>query len=86
MELKIVPGRNGGLPGSASPRVPGENGPGEPVRQRRPLTSEDRSVIAAGLTIKLSYAQIGELIGRDKSVVRRAVARNRSRKAPTGRR
>jgi transposase, IS30 family len=41
------------------------------------LTSEDRAVIAAGLRRELSYAQIGELIGRDKSVVCREVARNR---------
>ncbi len=39
--------------------------------------AEDRSVIAAGLRMQLSYAKIGELIGRDKSVVCREVARNR---------
>jgi IS30 family transposase len=41
------------------------------------LTSEDRSAIAVGLRCGCSYAQIGVLIGRDKSVVCREVARNR---------
>jgi IS30 family transposase len=41
------------------------------------LTSEDRAVIAAGLRQDLSYRQIGDLIGRDKSVVCKEVARNR---------
>jgi len=40
------------------------------------LTSEDRAVIAAGLRQDLSYRQIGDLIGRDKSVVCKEVARN----------
>jgi transposase, IS30 family len=40
------------------------------------LTSEDRAVIATGLVARLSYARIGELIGRDKSVISREVARN----------
>ena len=34
-------------------------------------------MIAAGVLMRLSYAQIGELIGRHKSVVCREVARNR---------
>jgi transposase, IS30 family len=70
-------GAIGGLPGSAPPMVPGVGGPEEPARQRRALTSEDRSVIAAGLRLGRSYAQIGSLIGRHKSVVCREVARNR---------
>jgi IS30 family transposase len=41
------------------------------------LTSEDRSVIAAGLRRSLSYREIGDLLGRDKSVICRDVARNR---------
>ena len=41
------------------------------------LSIEDRAVIAAGLRRELSYAQIGALIGRDKSVICREVARNR---------
>jgi len=45
------------------------------------LTSDDRAVIAAGVRRKLSYELIGELIGRDKSVVWREVARN---KGPDG--
>ena len=41
------------------------------------MTSEDRSVIAAGLRRNLSYRQIGDLLGRDQSVICRDVARNR---------
>ena len=70
-------GAVGGLPGSAPPRVPGVEGPGERLRQRRPLTGEDRSVIAVGLRCGCSYAQIGAMIGRDKSVICREFARNR---------
>lgn len=78
MELQIVTDRPGGLRGTAPlPRV-GDQGPDEPRRQRRPLTSEDRSVIAAGLRADWSYARIGQEIGRDKSVISREVARNRS--------
>lgn len=77
VNLKIITGRNGGLPGTPPARMPGCVGPDEPVRRRRPLTSEDRSVIAVGLRMELSYAQIAALIDRDKSVVWREVARNR---------
>jgi IS30 family transposase len=70
-------GAVGGLPGSAPSGVPGAYGPDDPPRQRRPLTSEDRAAIAVGLMCKCSYAQIGSMIGRDKSVVCREVARNR---------
>lgn len=70
-------GATGGLPGTAPPMVPGVVGPDEPTRARRALTSEDRSAIAVGLMCKCSYAQIGEMIGRDKSVIWREVARNR---------
>lgn len=74
MEPSIRQGRQGGLPGTVPLRCPGGR-QGE-VR-RRALTSEDRSVIAVGLRMELSYAQIGALIGRDKSVICREVARNR---------
>jgi IS30 family transposase len=70
-------GRTGGLPGSAPARVPGGLGPDDRPRRRRPLTSEDRSAIAVALMCGCSYAQIGRLVGRDKSVVCREVARNR---------
>lgn len=76
-------GAVGGLPGSAPPVVPGvlgpddPDGPEEPPRRRRPLTSEDRSVIAVGLRCGCSFAQIGAMVGRDKSVIWREVARNR---------
>ena len=69
-------GAIGGLPGTAAPGVPGVQGPHEAPRQRRALTSEDRAAIAIGLQCGRSYAQIGAMIGRDKSVVCREVARN----------
>lgn len=65
----------GGLAGSAPLRMIGD--PGLVDRRRRSLSSEDRSVIAVGLRLELSYGQIAALIGRDKSVVWREVARNR---------
>ena len=71
MDLEIEYGPRGGLAGSVPAPCPGSG------RVRRPLTSEDRAVIAAGLQEKLSYARIGALIGRDKSVVCREVARHR---------
>jgi len=70
-------GRTGGLPGSVPAAVPGRAEGGE-VRRRRPLSSEDRAVIAVLLRRDLSYADIGKAIGRDKSVICREVARNRS--------
>jgi transposase, IS30 family len=73
----IQVGAVGGLAGSAPVRVPGVYGPDEPERQRRPLTSEDRASIAVGLMCECSHAQIGAMIGRNKSVVCREVARNR---------
>jgi transposase, IS30 family len=76
MELQMRGGRSGGLSGSAAASVPGAMGPDESPRQRQPVTGEDRAVIAAGMRRKLSYREIGELIGRDKSVVCREVARN----------
>jgi len=72
MELHLVMGTRGGLAGEAPASCPGQG------RRRRPVTSEDRAVIAAGLVQKLSYAEIGALIGRNKSVVCREVARNRA--------
>jgi len=70
-------GRDGGLPGSAPARVPEEPRPPARPRVRRALSSEDRSAIAVALRCGCSYAQVGRLIGRDKSVVWREVARNR---------
>jgi len=40
------------------------------------LSSEDRATIQAGLQLKLTYAAIGELIGRNKGVVSREIGRN----------
>lgn len=77
MRLEISMGRTGGLEGSSPPRdAPGEGPCGEPGTTRRPLASEDRAVIAAGVRQCLSYQQIGDLVGRTKSVLWREVARN----------
>jgi transposase, IS30 family len=76
------------LPGSAGAvGAVGAVGAGRQVRSRRALTSEDRAVIgacweqrrrsvAAGGRARPSLAQIGALIGRDKSVVCREITRN----------
>lgn len=54
----IQVGRHGGLlPDTAPVRVSGEHAPGQSSRQRRLLTSEDRSVIAAGLRTELFYGR-----------------------------
>lgn len=74
MELKILKGQYGGLAGSPPVSCPGDD---RPVRRRRALSSEDRSVIAAGLRRNLTLTSIAELIGRDVSVVSREVARNK---------
>jgi IS30 family transposase len=73
MEMQTQFGFRGGLAGDAPTRHPGEG------TRRRALTSEDRAVIAAGLQRRLSYAEIGAVIGRDKAVGGRDVARNRGR-------
>jgi len=70
VNLQLESAPVGGLAGT----VPGDPGSGS---VRRALTGEDRAVIAAGLRRGLSYAEIGGLIDRDKSVVWREVARNR---------
>ncbi len=77
MGLEITMGRAGGLEGSPPPPdAPGEGPCDGPGLKRRPLTSEDRAVIAAGVRQCLSYQQIGDLIGRTKSVVWREITRN----------
>lgn len=77
MSPVIQLGRDGGLPGSAPARVPDEPRPDGRPRLRRALTSEDRSAIAVALRCGCTYQQIGDLVGRDKSVVWREVNRNR---------
>jgi IS30 family transposase len=72
---RIQIGQYGGLPGSAPPLDPGEREAAQ--RRRRPLTAEDRSAIAVGLRCRMSYGAIAAMIGRDRSVVCREVARNR---------
>jgi transposase, IS30 family len=76
MGLKMVLGPVGGLEGAAPRRDAVEGGGEGSVPRRRALTSEHRAVIAAGMRQRLSYQQIGDLIGRDKSVVWREVHRN----------
>ena len=74
MELELADGRCGGLLAAVPAGVPGrvDRAP------RQPLSSDDRAVIAAGLRQDLSYAAIGALIGRNRSVVLREVQRNSS--------
>ena len=73
VELKILKGAHGGLAGDPPTPSPADE---RPARKRRPLTSEDRAVIAAGLRRKLRLSAIAELIDRDVSVVSREVTRN----------
>ena len=47
--------------------------------KRRPMTIHDRKVIANGGAEGLSHAQIGKLIGRDKSLICRELQRHRAR-------
>jgi len=67
--MTLKPPRSGG--GIADPAP----GPGEPGRA---LTLGDRGMIQFGRRKGLSYAEIGEEIGRNKSVVWREVSRNTS--------
>lgn len=73
----IQHGKVGGLPGSAPAGYPGAWGPDDRLRLRRPLTSEDRSAIAVAVMCGCTLAQIGSMIGRNKSVICRELARNR---------
>ena len=74
MGLQMAVGARGGLPGSVPLRRPGDE---REARRRRPLTSEDRAVIAALVRRRTSLREIGRLLGRDVSVISREVARNR---------
>jgi transposase, IS30 family len=73
MGLGVAMGGRGGLVGTAPLRRPGEE---RTDRQRRPLTAEDRSVIAVLVDRGVSLREIGRVIGRDASVISREVARN----------
>ncbi len=82
--LKLASGGGGGIAG-ASDLPATQQREAEDGRQRRMLTGEDRSVIAACLQLRagarasedrITLAEIGKLIGRDKSVVSREIARN----------
>ena len=66
-------GAVGGLGIGPVPACPGQG------RQRRALTIHDRKVIANGLGEGMSYAQIGKLIDRDKSLICRELQRHRAR-------
>jgi transposase, IS30 family len=78
MELEIAHGRLGGVSAPLPAADPAEGSPVTSNRRRRPLTSEDRAVIAALVAEGLSYRQIGARIGRDASVVCREINRNSS--------
>ena len=78
MELELAHGRHGGLVAPVPAAVLATTLAPDRERCRRALSSEDRAVIAAGRGQGLSYAVIGALVGRDKSVVCREVARNSS--------
>jgi len=83
VRLRLLPGRNGGLgPVRHGPSsdVDDHHGEGR-ARLRRMLSSEDRAVIAAcvrrrAVGERISLAQIGELIDRDRSVISREIVRN----------
>jgi IS30 family transposase len=49
-----------------------------PFSSARFLSSEERAVIQIGVRTRMSLAEIGSLIGRDKSVVSREITRNSS--------
>ncbi|KQP01066.1 IS30 family transposase [Leifsonia sp. Leaf264] len=68
VNMRLQRGRRGGL---AAPLPPAR------AKGGRYLSSEDRAVIQAGLTGRLTLARIGALIGRDKSVISREITRNR---------
>ena len=83
VRLKLIPGRNGGL-GPVRDEPPSEDEAREDdrsARLRRMLSSEDRAVSAACVRRraddeKISLAQIGESIDRDKTVISREIIRN----------
>lgn len=66
-----VPLRKGARGGVVEPL------PSPHERAGRYLSAEDRAVIQVGVSWRLSLAQIGALIGRDKSVISRELRRNR---------
>ena len=67
--MQISMGRGGGLMDPAPPSG---------GRTGRALTLDQRGMIQMGRRQRLSYAQIGEIVGRDKSVIWREVNRNTS--------
>ena len=81
MNLTLAIGHNGGLARVPRPRQAAETGPAASGK-RRALTRDDRVVIALcqrrrAAGEKITLAEIGDLIGRDKSVISREIARNR---------
>ena len=63
MGLQIAMGARGGIHGSAPVRHPGDD---RPVRRRRPLTAEDRAVIAALVNRGVSLRENCRVLGRDE--------------------
>ncbi len=64
---------NMGAVGGLADPAPSPDGPSE-----RALSLDERGMIQMGRRTRMSYAKIGEVIGRDKSVVWREVNRNTS--------
>jgi IS30 family transposase len=75
MDLPVAHGARGGLVAAGPLIATTESGSGS---GRRRLSAEDRSMIAAGNLLGLSCAEIGRLVGRDRSVIWRELGRNRS--------
>lgn len=72
----LIPLEPGALRGGLGAALPSDPGVDSPRRRRRCLTSQDRAVIAAGLVDGWSQAKIAAVIGRERSVVCREIARN----------
>jgi IS30 family transposase len=75
MELTLgAKARGGGLAAAIPPSLNGASS----ASGRRPLSGMDRSLIQAGQSLQMSYAQIGAFIGRHRSVIWREVKRSSS--------
>lgn len=72
MELALGAKAGGGLAASIPPSLIGVTS----LSGRRPLSDMDRSLIQAGQSLQMSYAQIGAFIGRHRSVIWREVKRS----------
>ena len=84
MTLTLAPGKRGGLAGAGPSARFDSSTTAQRCGARRPLTSEDRAVIASCLHqrnqgAEVSLGDIGALLGRDKSVISREIRRHRAR-------